>query len=829
MRLVVRLRRGMTLATAGLTVVSGLVMGASSGTTAHADTFLTPPPVDACYSEAGFCNDVFMKAPIAPTTVTTPVSEDDTWATFTFTSPSAGINTTTPVGCGDAGCVFNHYDWNEYASFPDYQVVSGCGEDQDTCTVKIARGRDGWVGMVASLNDYPTALWLMWVPSGNLGIVQGTVSDGLGHPVAGATVTITGPNTNATGLSGSDGSYLWQVHSGHDYVVTVTDGQKDVYSPASPTIAIPNGSVVQDFALPLHTVSGKINAVSCGATCSLKGAPGVTVDVTGTTNVGTPVSVEATSTASGTWSGQAPNGTYTVKPSRGTASFTPVTRAATVTADLGGQDFQVCANALSSKDSAQTIVAADDPVLCPYGLDWTMPSKMGDDDAAHWHYAQWGIASNKEVYPTDFKADVFLTEGGAALSTCPTNTTWTWSIVSRPANSAAAKLASTTGCKVQLLTPTLGTFTLKAVERNKRTHKVITQFTPQKVIVKDWLIGAVGDSNGSGEGNPPFFNDQCNRSTASYQYKTALALENADKRSSVTFVWASCSGAQVEDLISRHYRGIDPSAGPPLPPQLTQLADRADPIDIHRTKRKYDAILTSIGVNNLSFGGVLKYCVDLTVKDRLIGATAAVPILWPSCMNVPVVPSRDSDGITTFASGSIFSKAKLPTLDSYVHGKLAQLVGEYASYKVALRKDLPTVQPAHVLMTTYPDFSTNDDGAFCGGSPFTALSNTFPPYTTDEWGWLSDMGTLLNQRVDATHGADGFTPVDGVAEAFKGHGYCARGTYIRSVLAAVTRWNLDGPFHPSRIGHEFAADVNIVKLCGVLYKNADCTSKNPNA
>lgn len=247
MRVFGRIRRGIALVTASLVVASGLV-GVVLPTAAHAANNVAPPPVDACYSQAGYCNGAFMKSAVAPTLVTTPLAEDDMWATFTFTSPSAGINTTTPVACGDAGCLYNHYDWNAYAQFPPYyQVVSGCGTDQDTCTVRIPRGSANWVPMVASLNDYPTALWLMFAPAAGLGIVQGTVSDGLGHPVAGATVTITGPGTNASGLSGSDGSYSWQVHSGQNYVVTVTDGQQGVYSPASPTIAVPNGTIVQNF------------------------------------------------------------------------------------------------------------------------------------------------------------------------------------------------------------------------------------------------------------------------------------------------------------------------------------------------------------------------------------------------------------------------------------------------------------------------------------------------------------------------------------------------------------------------------------------------------
>jgi hypothetical protein len=89
------------------------------------------------------------------------------------------------------------------------------------------------------------------------------------------------------------------------------------------------------------------------------------------------------------------------------------------------------------------------------------------------------------------------------------------------------------------------------------------------------------------------------------------------------------------------------------------------------------------------------------------------------------------------------------------------------------------------------------------------------------------MGTLLNQQVDAS-AVNGFSPVDGIASAFYRHGYCAKATYIRTITTAASKRNLEGPFHPNVIGHEYARDANLLKLCGVLYKNTDCTSKNPN-
>jgi hypothetical protein len=69
-----------------------------------------------------------------------------------------------------------------------------------------------------------------------------------------------------------------------------------------------------------------------------------------------------------------------------------------------------------------------------------------------------------------------------------------------------------------------------------------------RVVVRDSLIVALGDSNGSGEGNPPWVFPQCDRSLASSQYQTAQRIEDVDPQSSVTLLFVSCSGARTGHL-----------------------------------------------------------------------------------------------------------------------------------------------------------------------------------------------------------------------------------------------------------------------------------------
>ena len=124
---------------------------------------------------------------------------------------------------------------------------------------------------------------------------------------------------------------------------------------------------------------------------------------------------------------------------------------------------------------------------------------------------------------------------------------------------------------------------------------------------------------------------RCNRSAYSGQAKAALAIEEADPRTSVTFLHLSCSGATIADGLVGPYNGPgykaekddetvgeDPSVCDPeteihftnefentycmLKPQVERVGDMIG-------NREIDALLVSIGGNDVYFAPIVEACI----------------------------------------------------------------------------------------------------------------------------------------------------------------------------------------------------------------------------
>lgn len=83
---------------------------------------------------------------------------------FTFESPYAGVDTTTPQGCGDLGCVYNHWDWQ--IGTPSAITVKGCQTNVATCKVRVPAGAGrSWFPIGVSLDNDPPQVFVLWRPS----------------------------------------------------------------------------------------------------------------------------------------------------------------------------------------------------------------------------------------------------------------------------------------------------------------------------------------------------------------------------------------------------------------------------------------------------------------------------------------------------------------------------------------------------------------------------------------------------------------------------------------------------------------------------------------
>lgn len=334
---------------------------------------------------------------------------------------------------------------------------------------------------------------------------------------------------------------------------------------------------------------------------------------------------------------------------------------------------------------------------------------------------------------------------------------------------------------------------------------MLRQTITRTVKVHDLLILAMGDSNGSGEGDPPFYFGQCNRSTGSYQYQAANMLQTQSQlRTSVTLVSASCSGAQIRHLINTNYDGINPSS--PLPPQIAQLRGEIAPPSGH-TKRTVDGVIISIGVNDIAFGPILQYCIKY-------GYGRFGPHTLP-CEDSHVRATLDSKGaITGFVKDNSSPKTLSDTIDRLVK----TLPGQYARLATAL-SSAGFVSPSKVYITQYPSFFYGNGSTLC-----TATNSGVSGFNRSTWHWLEGEAADLNTQVIRAARSEAWTVVPVPASLFYGHGYCSGDPWFIGIATAGANSNIAGAFHPSERGAHVSGTLVLKKMCDLLNDAAACKS-----
>ncbi len=480
-------------------------------------------------------------------------------------------------------------------------------------------------------------------------------------------------------------------------------------------------------------------------------------------------------------------------------------------------------------------------VAGPTSIDWVMPERTTENTVESTREGI-GLPDASWVSPAKWRATLFTREGSNRFA-CGSDTRFVWEV--KPAKNLVGGKQPPVACSPDLDVTEQGTY-MVAAQMQKRLSgawRDVGKPLSGKVRITDWLIVGMGDSNGSGEGNPPFYNLRCNRSVESYQVQTALTVEKNDPHSSVTFIHTSCSGARVEHLMTATYAGTRP-ASPALPPQIDQIVALLADHPKGQSQRKVDVALISAGVNDLAFGPVLAYCIQhvgLGDPSLFRPSTWSPPseasITANPCQKRLVVGIPEQGGTRV---GSFVDDPKPDPLSQTLAVRVARLQQDlkttrFQGLSAALGKI--GVRPDHVFLAKYPDFSHDDHGKTCGFSGAARL----PPST---WAWLSQQSVLLNEAVSAAAARYHWNVAAWSAKAFLNHGYCAKGSYIRAILDATLNPYLKtslvggypillqpyadaaGPFHPTAKGHEIEAGGTLPSVCRKLY-SGDATCDAP--
>lgn len=343
----------------------------------------------------------------------------------------------------------------------------------------------------------------------------------------------------------------------------------------------------------------------------------------------------------------------------------------------------------------------------------------------------------------------------------------------------------------------------------------------KRVTLTDHLIVSIGDSMASGEGNPDrrgryklgvrpkgsrmlravltrswewvakqleivqlrpvrWRDKRCHRSALAGHAQAARKLEDDDPHSSVTFISLACSGAQIRHLLTDRYAGQQPpgrrtrdnrrgsrdnrSPHPAtVPPQLRELARLVGARAIRSRGRRVDALLLSIGINDLDFSGIIKACASNFVADN----------------------EGSSDCI----------------YDTGVTRKLEKKLGpRYDELGTALRRRLNV---SEVYVTDYPAAPFGDDDGANGllGLPTIGITGI-------EAGAMYSVGLRFAEEIRRAAARNGWNYVPGMSARFAGHDYRKSDSYLRRLEESFSmQGTVHGAVHPNEPGHRVLAGL----------------------
>jgi hypothetical protein len=306
-------------------------------------------------------------------------------------------------------------------------------------------------------------------------------------------------------------------------------------------------------------------------------------------------------------------------------------------------------------------------------------------------------------------------------------------------------------------------------------------------------------------------NRSCHRSSRSAQVQAARILEERDPHTSVSFVHLACSGATIWEGVVGPYEGIEP-VSPEHPPQIEVVEGLAllDPSQPELgVRRPVDAIVLSIGGNDVNFGPIIELCAattdcpDAPALDAVALAARAAycgtaPV-WGQvdCIDSLAPPDLDAglDGNTLFHDGD-------PS-KPYPNG-LVELPESYAVVAALLASG--GLGDVRVLLTQYPDITRDESETLCGwqaGDPVDVRQRNLLGISPAEMSWAAnDVAGPLSDTMEMNAGLLGWEFVAGAAELFRAHGYCSQlGWVVRVQESFLVEGLPYGAVHPNGIGH----------------------------
>lgn len=338
-----------------------------------------------------------------------------------------------------------------------------------------------------------------------------------------------------------------------------------------------------------------------------------------------------------------------------------------------------------------------------------------------------------------------------------------------------------------------------------------------RLQVRDLFVVGIGDSFGSGEGNPDvpvrfardraatygrfgkdrfldgyparvggwetigdrafidnkavWLDQACHRSLYSHQLRVALQLAIEDPHRAVTFVGLACSGAEITKGIFLRYKGNE---WVPTPPDLSQISAAAQAQCGAREApaRDYPETYHMRGrVPDLKGGLILRRCPRSRARriDLLLVSIGGNDIGFARLVANAVL--RDRTVLKQLGGwfGQVYRK-------SDAAAPLAELTHRYKALRRAIHNVLhiPWKEADRIILTAYPRMALMGDGKTVCPSGRLGME-VMPAYALDEERARDgeDIATQLNTVMRRAAGQLGWRYAENHRDAFLGRGICA--------------------------------------------------------
>jgi hypothetical protein len=373
-------------------------------------------------------------------------------------------------------------------------------------------------------------------------------------------------------------------------------------------------------------------------------------------------------------------------------------------------------------------------------------------------------------------------------------------------------------CSVRLSLPGEGLYEVKlTIDRGTKQEVKV-----KRIYVHQYLIGILGDSFASGEGDPEGFlspdllqQGTCEMATTTqmltslfsdseYSWGTADWMEPMAHRSrrsgfytaaqsldvrkwtaqqvehlvETTIIHLATSGAEIgKGLLTNQHSWQGQGIG-----QVKQLKQIIG-------SRQLDALIISIGGNDLGFGPTLtesvKWFLQNGDREEINEKLNALPGRYQ-------LLKREIDTHLNIDNNRVFLTEYPEQLFSNDGGKSQKVCGvfEFMSFDIGL--DLGSSTLEGISLLNVDDYEIN---------------------------LLNEYGRRLNQTIRGTCSRLGWNYVGGIANDFLGHGYCAGDTYfVGATESCEKQGDFMGTMHPNLKGHKVYEKRILEALKGKLWK-----------